>query len=123
MGKGDGVEEVFPLKPAELNILLALAGGEMHGYGIMKDVERRTGDKLLGPGTLYRTLDGLLGRRWIEEAGSKEVDGRNRRYFRITASGRDATAVEIGRLEEIVDRARERGIFGRGFGPIVGDTP
>lgn len=120
---GDGVEEFLPLKPAELNVLLALAGEEMHGYGIMKDVEQRTGEKLLGPGTLYRILDSLLGRRWIKEAGSKEEGGRTRRYFRITASGRDAAGAEIRRLEEIVARARERGIVGRGFGPPVGDTP
>ena len=122
MDMGGGVEGFLPLKPAELNVLLALAEEEMHGYGIMKDVERRTGKKLLGPGTLYRILDSLLGRRWIEEAGSEEEGGRTRRYFRITASGRDAAGAEIGRLKEIVARARERGISGRGFGPAAEGT-
>ena len=116
------MEGSVPLKPAELNVLLALAGKEMHGYGIMKDVEQRTGQKMLGPGTLYRALDGLLRQRWIEEAGSEQEGGRNRRYFRITTLGRGAVAAEVGRLEEIVERARERGISGRGFGPAIGET-
>ena len=106
------------LKPAELDVLLALAGGEMHGYGIRKDVEERSRGKVrLGPGTLYRTLDGLSGRGWIEEAGEAEEGGRRRRYYRITRSGKDAVAAEVARLEEIVARARERGISGWGFGP------
>ena len=107
-----------PLKSAELEVLLALAGGEMHGYGIRKDVEVRTGGKVsLGPGTLYRTLDGLLGRGWIEEDGEAEEGGRRRRYYRITRSGKDAAAAEVARLEEIVASARERGISGWGLGP------
>jgi DNA-binding PadR family transcriptional regulator len=119
--KGGNVEGSLPLKPAELNVLLALAGGEMHGYGIMKDVEARTGDKALGPGTLYRTLDGLLERGWVEEAGVEEEGGRRRRYYRITGSGMRAAAAEVGRLEQIVARAHERGV-GRGFdpGPAMG---
>jgi DNA-binding PadR family transcriptional regulator len=118
-----GVEKFGPLKPAELNVLLALARGEMHGYGIRKDVAKRTGGKL-GPGTLYRTLDALLDRGWIEDTGiEEESDGRRRRrYYRITGTGHKAAAAEIERLEEIVSRARERGISGRGFGPAIGET-
>lgn len=106
-----------PLKPAELDVLLALAGGETHGYGIRKDVERRGRGKVgLGPGTLYRTLDGLLGRGWIEERGETEEGGRRRRHYRITESGKRAVSAEVDRLEEIVAGARERGVSGRGFG-------
>ena len=125
MGKGSSREEggkLPPLKPAELDVLLALAGGEMHGYGIRKEVEERTGGKALGPGTLYRTLDGLLKRGWVEEAGEEHEGGRRRRYYRITDPGVEAAAAEVGRLEGIVARARERGV-GRGIGgpgPAVG---
>lgn len=116
------MREIPPLKSAELNVLLALAEGVMHGYGIRKDVAGRTGGKL-GPGTLYRTLDALLERGWVEEAGTEEGEGgRRRRYYRITGLGRKAAAAEIERLEEIVSHARERGISGRGFGPAIGDT-
>ena len=98
-------------------MLLALADGEMHGYGIRKDVEERSrGRASLGPGTLYRTLDDLLGRGWVEEAGEVEEGGRRRRYYRITRSGKDAVGAEVARLEEIVASARERGISGWGFG-------
>ena len=117
----ENMEGSLPLKPAELNVLLALAGEEMHGYGIMKDVETRTGGKALGPGTLYRTLDGLLERGWIEEAGMEEQGGRRRKYYRITNSGMGAVSAEVRRLEQIVARARERGIS-PGFepGPAMG---
>ena len=99
-------------------MLLALAGGEMHGYGIRKDVENRTGGAVrLGPGTLYRTLDRLLERGWVAETGEVEEGGRRRRYYRITDLGGKAAAAEVQRLEEIVARARERGITGWGLGP------
>jgi DNA-binding PadR family transcriptional regulator len=119
------MEELPPLKSAELNVLLALAEGEMHGYGIRKDVVDRTGGKVkLGPGTLYRTLDSLLDRGWIEDTGIEEESegGRRRRYYRIAGTGRKAAAVEVERLEEIVASARRRGISGRGFGPAIGET-
>lgn len=120
--QGDGLAEHLPLKSAELSVLLALAEGVMHGYGIRKDVAGRTGGKL-GPGTLYRTLDSLLERGWVEEAETEEDEGgRRRRYYRITGLGRKAAAAEIERLEEIVSSARKRGISGRGFGPAIGDT-
>ena len=118
----DGVEEFGPLKPAELDVLLALAGGKMRGYGIRKDVARRTGNKL-GPGTLYRTLDSLLDRGWIEDTGVEESEGRRcRRYYRITGTGRKAAGVEVERLEKIVAGAWERGIYGQGLGPAIGET-
>ena len=55
----------MPLTPVVLNILLALAGEERHGYGIGVEVRERTGGKMrLGPGTLYgsikRMVDGGL---------------------------------------------------------------
>ena len=121
----DTLHAAPPLKPAELDVLLALVGGETHGYGIKKDAERRTRGKVrLGPGTLYRTLDGLLGRGWIEEHGETEVGGRRRRHYRITESGKRAVSAEVDRLEEIVAGARKRGVSGWGFGrgPAAGGT-
>ena len=118
-------ENFPPLKSAELDVLLALADGEMHGYGIRKEVETRSrGNVRLGPGTLYRTLDALSERGWVEEAGEAEEGGRRRRYYRITRSGKDAAAAEVARLEEIVAGARGRGIsrWGFGTGPAAGGT-
>lgn len=118
-------DAVPPLKPAELDVLLALAGGETHGYGIRKDVERRSHGKAgLGPGTLYRALDSLLERGWIEEGGEAEEGGRRRHHYRITESGKRAASSEVARLEEIVAGAKERGVSGWGFGrgPAAGGT-
>lgn len=123
--RGGGGGSPPPLKPAELEVLLALAGGERHGYGIRKDAEARSGGKVrLGPGALYRALDGLLGRGLVEEAGTEggteSGEGRRRRYYRITGEGREAAAAEARRLEAIVSRARETGILGPGAGPATG---
>jgi DNA-binding PadR family transcriptional regulator len=47
-------ESYLPLKPQWFHILLSLAAGEQHGYGIMQDVLERTLGKLrLWPATLY----------------------------------------------------------------------
>jgi DNA-binding PadR family transcriptional regulator len=53
--------DLLPLTPAVLHILLALAEGERHGYGIMREVERRNrGEVRLGPGTLYGSIKRML---------------------------------------------------------------
>lgn len=109
---------------AELNILLSLAGGDLHGYGIKKEVEHRTdGATSLGPGTLYRSIKQMLSRGWIEEVGEEEdpeLGGGNRRLYRLTNIGQQAAALEVQRLEELVERAHERGIHSPDPGPETG---
>lgn len=126
---GDPAEGSSPLTPAELNVLLALAGGDLHGYGIMKEVERRTGGKTrLGPGTLYRSVKQMLGRGWIEEVGDRPDPGSppgddRRRYYRLTGSGRRAASAELARLEELVAAGRSRGLpIGFDPGPSLGGS-
>ena len=126
-GGGDPAGEFLPLTPAELNILLALAGGDLHGYGIMKEVERRTGGKTrLGPGTLYRSVKQMLGRGWIEEVGEGPgpASGEDRRRnYRLTGSGRRAASAELARLEELVAAGRSRGLpIGPHPGPSLGGS-
>jgi len=98
------------LTPAVFHILLALAAGERHGYGVMKDVLRQSdGAVRLGAGTIYGTLQRLIEAGWVVEApraGPKTVDGRARRYYRITAKGRDALNADVARLESLVRAAR-----------------
>lgn len=65
-----------------LYILVALSDGPKHGYAIMTDVERMTGDPL-GPGTLYGALARLERRGLIEAL--EPVD--RRRPYRLTALG------------------------------------
>src|SRR5262249_50176378 len=75
----------LPLAPATLHILLALAGEDLHGYGIMQEVQRQSeGRYRLGPGTLYDNLARLLRDGLVDESGG---EGR-RRYYRLTGSGR-----------------------------------
>jgi DNA-binding PadR family transcriptional regulator len=103
---------LLPLTPAVFHIMLALAGGEGHGYGIMLEVERLTFGRLnLGPGTLYRSIQRMLLDGLIEETkeleGSVEDDER-RRYYRLTRFGLDVAREEARRLASVVKAARER---------------
>jgi DNA-binding PadR family transcriptional regulator len=95
-----------PLKPADLHILLVLAAGPRHGYGIMKEVERESDGKVcLEVGSLYRLLGRMLDHGLIQEAGD---DDDRRRYYRISRLGRRVLAAESGRLAALVDLIRVR---------------
>lgn len=102
----------LPLTPAVFHILLALAGGERHGYGIMLEVEALTQGKLhLGPGTLYRSIKQMLAARMIEESDERPdpaLDDERRRYYRLTPFGRRVAQAEAERLAHLVAQARQR---------------
>jgi len=101
-----------PLTPAVFQILLALAGGERHGYGIMKEVAASTGGRMrMGPGTLYGTIKRMLAVGLIEESGERpdpELDDERRRYYRLTALGRRLAVAEAERLDALVQVARAK---------------
>jgi len=103
-------EALLPLTPGVLHILLALAGGERHGYAIMQEVTRLSdGAVRLGPGTLYRTLKSLLDSGLIAESGERpdpEHDDDRRRYYRLTTFGRRVAQAETARLARLVTRAQ-----------------
>ncbi|HEX4794036.1 MAG TPA: helix-turn-helix transcriptional regulator [Humisphaera sp.] len=107
--------ESSPLTPAELQILLSLADGEQHGYGIMQEVAGRTdGRTKIGPGTLYGTIKRLLAAGMIVESARRpdpRLDDQRRRYYRITAAGKRALAEEIRAMADIVALARKRRIL------------
>jgi DNA-binding PadR family transcriptional regulator len=109
--------EVAPVTPAVFHILLALADGESHGYGIMQDVDRITnGGTRLGPGTLYRSIQRMLVDGLIEELSitlDDEADDDRRRYYRLTDKGAAIATGEAQRLADLVDAARARGLVGR----------
>jgi len=102
----------LPLTPVSFEILLALAGGDQHGYGVMLDVERRTGGNIsLHAGSLYRALNRLLEAGLIEELDERPDpahDDERRRYYRLTARGLEVARGEARRLELQVEAARER---------------
>ena len=103
------------LTPAVFHILLALADGESHGYGIMQDVERFTnGETRLGPGTLYRSIQRMLVDGLIEELAISlhdETDEDRRRYYRLTPKGLSVATREAERLADLVDAARHRDLL------------
>ena len=103
------------LTPAVFHILLALADGESHGYGIMQDVERFTnGGTRLGPGTLYRSIQRMLVDGLIEELAISlhdETDEDRRRYYRLTPKGLAVAKREAERLADLVDAARHRDLL------------
>jgi DNA-binding PadR family transcriptional regulator len=112
--RGDPEGEL-PLTPVTLNILLALADEERHGYGIMLEVSDRTGGRMrMGPGTLYSSIKRLVEGRLIEESEERpapESDDERRRYYRLTDFGGRVLAAEVGRLESAVRAAREKGAY------------
>jgi DNA-binding PadR family transcriptional regulator len=106
--------DLLPLPPAALNILLALAEEDRHGYAIMRDVEARTGGALkLGAGTLYRSIHRMLEQGLILETRDRpapEEDDERRRYYRITPFGRAVARAEARRLADLVRMARAAGL-------------
>ena len=103
------------LTPAVVHVLLSLAGGERHGYAILKEVLQQTNNQVrLGPGTLYGTLQRLMESGWVEETdGPAGVPDERRRYYRLSRSGREALKAEVERLDALVRGARARGIIPR----------
>ena len=108
-------EQFLPLTPAVFNILLALADGEKHGYGIMLEVEANTkGQVLMGPGTLYGSIKRMLQAGLIEESDNRadpELDDERRRYYRLTGLGRRTLRMEAERLSSQVKLARAKNVF------------
>ena len=119
-------EDFLPLSPAVYHILLALAGGERHGYDIMQQVETLTGGKTrMGPGTLYGSIkrmlrDGLIAE--TEERPDPDLDDSRRRYYELTGFGRRVLVAESGRMARLVEVARDRNLLDA-FNPGRGNEP
>jgi DNA-binding PadR family transcriptional regulator len=108
--------QLLPLTPAVFHILLALAGGEKHGYGIMKEVEISTdGQMVLAPGTLYRSIKQMLEAGFIAECAAPpdvEADDERRRYYELTPFGQQVASAEAERLMKLVQMAQDRHLLG-----------
>lgn len=103
-------DKTYPLSTATLHILLALAGEDLHGYGIIQEVTRQSeGNYKLGPGTLYDNLKKLMDAKLVVDAprsGSAQDD--ERRFYRLTLDGRRALSAEVDRLQRVVREAKLR---------------
>ena len=105
--------DFLPLKSDVLLMLLALGTRPLHGYGMIRDVEERTGGEvLLQTGALYRTLRRLLNDALIEECdrppGEDATDER-RRYYRLTRLGQKVLDAEVARMARLVKAAMHPG--------------
>src|SRR5580698_8668001 len=103
-------QSFLPLKTQWFHIMLSLAGGEQHGYGIGQEVLERSGGKVrLWPATLYGSLKRLIEAELIEESDERpapELDDARRRYYRLTVFGRRVLDAECERLQELVQTIR-----------------
>ena len=104
------LKKFLPLKSQWFHIMLSLAGGEQHGYGIMQEVlSRTTGKVRLWPATLYGSIKRLIEAELIEESDERpapEVDDARRRYYRLTPLGKQVLDAECERLEDLVRTIR-----------------
>jgi DNA-binding PadR family transcriptional regulator len=106
------VHDYLPLKPVDVEILLALAAEDRHGYALVQAISEHTGGLLeLDPGNLYRVIKRLLADGLVAEAGQRASDesgGERRRYYRITPLGGRVLAAELERLRRLVDAPETR---------------
>ncbi len=107
--------KLHPLPSAAFQILLSLAGEDLHGYGIMRQVADQTDGRIrLGPGTLYSSIQTLLEEKFIEEVDLREdpkLGRERRRYYRLTAAGRKLARSEAERLADLLRVARAKKIL------------
>lgn len=113
----DKLEPFGPLTPAMFHVLLALAGEDLHGYAILKEVELRTGSKVrLSTGTLYGIIKRLLSDGLITVLRARPAeseDDERRKYYRLTPRGHQVAAAEAERMDEVLAVARARHLLKR----------
>jgi len=105
----DSTTRTEPLTPATLHVLLALGRGPLHGYAIMRQIEEDSGS-VMGPGTVYGTVNRLETLGWVRDAGEDRSDPRRGRLFALTAVGRLALEMEVRRIQRVSALALERDI-------------
>ncbi len=108
------LDDRLPLRTVEFHILLSLAAGERHGYGIIQDIQIRGDAPVPDVGTMYRALARMVEAGLIEAASRRpaaDAGDERRNYSRITPAGRRAAAAEARRLERLTKAARVGGLL------------
>ena len=108
-------QRLATLRPVEFHILISLAAGERHGYGIIRDIEARGDDAVPDVGTMYRALarmaeSGLIGAASLSVKDRDSSDER-RNYYRITDKGLRVAKAEARRLQALTRAARLGGLL------------
>ena len=97
-----------PLSESYYYILLCLANGANHGYGIMQLTEKLSGgDVTIGSGTMYGATSNMMKKGWIREILSDEPGQERRRLYQLTDEGRKVLRTEIARLRRMLANAEE----------------
>lgn len=100
----EDIQSMLPLTPTVFHMLLALADGEKHGYGIMQAVEEETqGQMQIRTGSLYGSIRRMIDAELIEEMSERpdpELDDERRRYYGLTDFGRRVLAAEAARIAQ-----------------------
>ena len=114
MDRDRGVDKHLPLRRVEFHILLSLAAGERHGYGIIRDIETRGEPSVPDVGTMYRALARMVEAGLIEAAARRpgpDTGDERRNYYRITSMGLRVARAEARRLEALMRAARAGGLL------------
>jgi DNA-binding PadR family transcriptional regulator len=104
----------LPLRPVEFHILLSLAAGDRHGYGIIQDIEARGEASVPDVGTMYRALARMVEGGLIEAVPATtgaEAGEERRNYYRITNRGLRVAKAEARRLQALTRAARVGGLL------------
>lgn len=112
MGTDRDRRSELPLRPVEFHVLLSLATGERHGYGIIQDAEAR--GESLDVGTLYRALARMTEQGYIGATSRRpasDADDERRNYYRITQRGLKVAQAEARRLAALAREARACGLL------------
>ncbi len=98
-----------PLGDVDTSIMAVLADRDLHGYAILSEVRSLSdGVMRLGTGTMYGALERLQDSGAVVAVAEDVVDGRTRRYYRLTDSGRTTLVAELERREQLLSAARNR---------------
>jgi DNA-binding PadR family transcriptional regulator len=110
------VDKHLPLRRVEFHILLSLAAGERHGYGIIRDIEARGETSVPDVGTMYRALARMVEAGLIQTSSRRpapDTDDERRNYYRITSAGLRVARAEAQRLGALMRAARLGGLLAK----------
>lgn len=100
------MKKLEPLSESYYYILLCLAKGNNHGYGIMQQTQEMSqGQVVIGSGTMYGATGNMMKKGWIQEIMSTDEGFERRRLYSLTETGREILEAEIQRLQRMLNNA------------------
>jgi DNA-binding PadR family transcriptional regulator len=107
----DRIDAYLPLRPVEFHILVSLATGERHGYGIIQDIEARDDSAVPDVGTMYRALARMVESGLIVSVRSTDPGDERRNLYRLTDRGLRVAKAEAQRLQALTRAAKVSGLL------------